>query len=47
MGEENDEEQGDPCVPGDLLEIHLALEENGVSAESFKEVFSSESGIQS
>lgn len=32
-------EEGDPCVPTDLLELHLLLEETGVTPEEFREVF--------
>ena len=36
MSEENDE---DPSVPTELLELHVELEENEVSPEEFKEAF--------
>ena len=36
------EELGDPSVPAELLEIHLALEENSTTPEEFKEVFGDE-----
>ena len=38
------EEFGDPAVPTELLELHLDLEESGVSPEEFKEVFGHEDG---
>lgn len=35
--ETEDVEDMDPSVPTDLLELHVALEEAGVSPEDFKE----------
>jgi hypothetical protein len=32
----------DPCVPTDLLELHVLLETSGVTPEEFKEVFGNE-----
>ncbi len=32
-------EDGDPSVPTDLLELHLDLEEAGVTPEEFKAVY--------
>lgn len=37
--EEIDGLDGDHQVPVDLLELHLQLEEDGVTPEEFKEVF--------
>lgn len=34
-----DAEDMDPSVPTDLLELHLELEEAGVSPEDFKEAY--------
>ena len=41
MSEDNEEveETGDPAVPTDLLELHVDLEEQGVSPEEFKEAY--------
>ena len=39
---ELDLEEGDPSVPTDLLELHLTLEDAGVSPEDFKEAYSGE-----
>jgi hypothetical protein len=45
MSDEIDEEElGDPCVPPELLELHVLLEETGVSPENFKEVFGDAAG---
>lgn len=33
------EEDGDPSVPTDLLELHVQLEEEGVTPEEFKEMY--------
>lgn len=33
------EEEGDPSVPFDLLELHLELEDLGLTPEQFKEQF--------
>lgn len=32
-------ETGDPSVPEGLLDIYLALEDSGMTAEEFKEVY--------
>lgn len=36
---EDPEEIGDPQVPTELLELHLELEANKMTADEFKEVF--------
>lgn len=33
------EETGDPSVPTDLLDLHVQLEDAGVTPEEFKEVY--------
>ncbi len=40
-------EETDPSVPTDLLEIHLELEDHGITPERFKEVFGNEAGDES
>ena len=35
------EELGDPSVPEGLLDLHVELEEAGVTPEEFKEVYGS------
>lgn len=46
--EEEVEETGDPAVPEGLLDIHLALEESGMTPEEFKEAYGdTEAGNQS
>jgi hypothetical protein len=37
-------ETGDPSTPPDLLELHILLEDLGVSPEAFKEAFGNETG---
>lgn len=44
MGDEEVVEEGDPAVPTELLDLHVQLEEAGVTAEEFKEVFNAETG---
>lgn len=39
MANEQIEEVGDPSVPSELLDLHVALEVEGVTAEEFKEAF--------
>lgn len=41
------EEEGNPSVPTDLMEIHVALEDSGVTPEEFKEAYSDNSGNES
>lgn len=36
------EEDGDPSVPSDLLELHVELEEKGVSVDDFQEAYGNE-----
>lgn len=45
--EEYEKETGDPSVPTELLELHLELEEAGVTPEQFKEAFSNEASNES
>lgn len=42
MEKDSEFEEGDPSVPTELLELHLALEDEGVSPEEFGEVFGNE-----
>lgn len=39
-----EEELGDPSVPSELLELHVLLEEIGVSPDEFKEAFGNAAG---
>jgi len=41
MTDENEiqEETGDPSVPTELLEMHVLLEETGMTPDQFKEAF--------
>lgn len=41
------EELGDPSVPGDLLELHVELEQKNVTPQKFKEAFGNEAGNES
>lgn len=45
--DETNVEDGDPSVPTDLLELHVELEEAGVTAEQFKEVYGNEPNLES
>lgn len=37
--EELEDDDNDPSVPTELLELHVELEETGITPEEFKEVF--------
>lgn len=40
MAEESENDESlDPSVPTDLLELHVGLEQKGVTLEEFKEVY--------
>lgn len=42
IDEDFDMEGADPSVPTELLELHVQLEEAGVSPEEFKEAYGNE-----
>jgi hypothetical protein len=41
------EEEGDPSVPTDLLELHVQLEQAKVTPEEFKEAYGDEASNKS
>jgi hypothetical protein len=40
-------EEGDPSVPADLLELHVELEQAKVTPEEFKEAYADEASNES
>ncbi|MET0785492.1 MAG: hypothetical protein ABWY25_02145 [Paenisporosarcina sp.] len=46
MSDSEVEDDADPSVPTELLELHVELEDSGMTPEEFKEVFGNGSSDQ-